>query len=430
MTDTPVDPTPKYVVKPAVAILDEHELVDAQGNSTRIDADALQTIADNCNRRVEETGDECPLVIGHTLDDAPETDQPPVVGYARDFFVGDLFRTGKKALFATFKILADKVDVVRNYPRRSVELWLERMEVDPISLLGATTPERDLGLLQLERRGSPKRYSRVYDDATCPTPPCDPVPPSVPEVPENSAPMADEMKPDDAPKGDADKSTLSDADVSKIVAAIMQTDVFKQLEQIIAEEETTPEGADAGHPDDAFPPPGGDPAPTPPGPTPPPPPPVDKERRGDHEESVQYGDLDKVKMQRDTQELKAKLNRTESQVHALQRENEEFKRKYRRSEREKDLRSLVADDGFSFDVAEELDLVTDMSEDVYKVHVDRIKKNYSRAPVRVGLIPTVENPGVFGATSPITKDQMTRAVEIASKGEMSYEQALRKVSGR
>lgn len=156
-----------YLTRKRVPVLDDHVLVNRDG-TTRIDWAYLEDVAKNANTRYERTGDATPLVIGHTKDDAPEIDQPPIVGFATNFRV-ERFGRDKAALFADFHIrkttrlptgdpekpekvyTAETVDAL--YPRRSVELWVGRREIDPISLLGATTPERDLGLTRYSRDG-------------------------------------------------------------------------------------------------------------------------------------------------------------------------------------------------------------------------------------------------------------------------------------
>jgi hypothetical protein len=144
----------KYILVKDVPILDEHVLRDHDGNPiAKLDGAKLTAIAHKANQRLRETGDAVPIVIGHTKDDAPELSQPPVVGYAVNFKVGKLLKSGRKAILATFKLLRSQRELIKRFPRRSVELWLDDLTIDPISLLGATTPERDLGLLQLSHTG-------------------------------------------------------------------------------------------------------------------------------------------------------------------------------------------------------------------------------------------------------------------------------------
>lgn len=97
-----------------------------------VDEKKLHAIARNGNRRVRSTGDYTPVVIGHTSDDAPEDKQPEIVGYAHNFSVKPLLKTGRKAIHCTVKFFKNKMEKVKKYPRRSVELWLNKLEIDPI----------------------------------------------------------------------------------------------------------------------------------------------------------------------------------------------------------------------------------------------------------------------------------------------------------
>lgn len=151
---------PEWIIVHGVPILDEHRLLVPEdkeaGKPARvvdINEGLLTRLAANNNRIVHETGDWVPLTEGHTTDDGPEASQPEILGYADQFHVGPLFETNRKALLARFRISKDpdKLKKAANLPRRSVELWLDREEVNPISLLGATAPERNLGLLRLQR---------------------------------------------------------------------------------------------------------------------------------------------------------------------------------------------------------------------------------------------------------------------------------------
>lgn len=147
---------PNWVVVEGVPILDEHELVidgdDGKPSRLQINKPVLELIAANNNRRVAHTGDTVMLIDGHTSDD-PGAAQPEILGEADHFWVAPLFDTGRHALFARFKYDKDpaKFQKARKLGRRSVELWLDRWEIDPIALLGATAPERNLGVLRLSR---------------------------------------------------------------------------------------------------------------------------------------------------------------------------------------------------------------------------------------------------------------------------------------
>ena len=149
-----------------------------------IDENFLNDLCNNMNRRHQATGDVCPIVVGHTPDPAdgyvPEKDLPPKVGHLENFGVEQF--NGQPTAFADYhfdpestivingapiKLSAD--EIMRRWPRRSAELWLGRREVHPISLLGATAPERDLGLLKLSS-GSETGLSLQPPGQLMPTP--------------------------------------------------------------------------------------------------------------------------------------------------------------------------------------------------------------------------------------------------------------------
>ncbi len=158
-------PPAEYVTRDSVFVLDPHQLRDKHGKViVDVTEDMLNKIAQNQNARIKKTGDATPLVIGHTKDDGHEHEQPELVGYATDWRLEKFFKTGKRALACTFHVFSKAVDKVRKYPRRSVELWLDSLTIDPISLLGATTPERDLGLLKLSKDNTRSKLVATRDD--------------------------------------------------------------------------------------------------------------------------------------------------------------------------------------------------------------------------------------------------------------------------
>lgn len=163
-----LDPA-EYTVFPHVAVVDEFRMTDPSGGYVvSVDERFLDKLVARMSDRELRTGDLCPVIIGHTIEDGrTEVDQPQIVGYLRQWVKDDFFQTGKKAAFAdvwiknTNKLLVNGEEVVltaqevaERWPRRSGEVWPDRYEIDPLSLLGATTPARDLGLMKLSRNGS------------------------------------------------------------------------------------------------------------------------------------------------------------------------------------------------------------------------------------------------------------------------------------
>lgn len=245
---------PEWILVDDVPILDEHRLFlpadKDKGTPDRwvnVDQQLLSELATNNNRLVSETGDMIPLTEGHTVDDAPESQQPEILGWADNFGVKPLFQSGRMALTARFRISKnpEKLKKVQNLPRRSVELWLDRREVNPISLLGATAPERNLGLLRLNHVGRlfrmghshraadgksryemtrlPIKFQAYGAETMLPMPGQAPMPsPNPIEQPGN-------------PNQTPGVANVDPAMVQAVVAAITQTDVWQQMQAMMTQ---------------------------------------------------------------------------------------------------------------------------------------------------------------------------------------------------
>ncbi len=138
-----------------------------------------------------QRGEHCPLVIGHTVDGAVEVDQPPKVGWITGPYkaveshpnvVGPcllgLHHVRKESTLALngVAIKLSARELLDRFPRRSAELWFSDYKIDPVALLGATTPCRELGALRLDSRAgivvnheSPTRLA-LKDTTPMPTP--------------------------------------------------------------------------------------------------------------------------------------------------------------------------------------------------------------------------------------------------------------------
>lgn len=137
----------------------------------------LRQIAQNQNDRIADTGDYVPVVQWHTKEDGAPDEDPPLVGYAGPFFVAPYGHTKPRPCIYARKIYVykDKERIYRRRPRRSVEMWPEKDPkdrfFDPIALLGAETPKRDLGMSLTYSRsaGDRMRYCRAISyQATTP----------------------------------------------------------------------------------------------------------------------------------------------------------------------------------------------------------------------------------------------------------------------
>ncbi len=142
----------KWVTVPSVPLLDEHEMSNEQGKPiAQVDRSALEEIARNNNKRVMETGDPATLILGHTSDD-PRAEEKPAKGFVVNYQVKPFKRdpvTGRVifAIHGDYKVRPQNKHLLEEYPRRSVELWWNKKELDPIAMLGGSSPERDLGVV-------------------------------------------------------------------------------------------------------------------------------------------------------------------------------------------------------------------------------------------------------------------------------------------
>lgn len=154
----------EYEIFENVPVFVEHTRALKSGRELHFGREELEMVAARSNRRIEETGDFAPIVIGHTKSDKSAPD-PPKIGWAGPFRVGWLTKDHNKyAILADFRIDKDKASLLKEYPRRSAELWAEEryedMYLDPISLLGADTPWSDMGVLY--NRADDKHQEKIY----------------------------------------------------------------------------------------------------------------------------------------------------------------------------------------------------------------------------------------------------------------------------
>jgi hypothetical protein len=158
----PAEEDGEFVRFENVPLFDEH----VGDDGVHYDENLLNCIAENNNRRCADTGDFVPIVVGHTSDE-PNAKDPPVIGLAGPFHVAPYGKVKPRpCIHATFWVWKEHADEFRKkYPRRSVEVWPEdspeQRYFDPIAVLGAETPKRDLGLVYGKPKNgkSPFRYS-------------------------------------------------------------------------------------------------------------------------------------------------------------------------------------------------------------------------------------------------------------------------------
>jgi len=160
-------PDEEFFLVRDVPVFTAHEAELSDGRRVVFGPEELAAIVENCNRRIEETGDYAVITLGHTPVPGEGGPQPEVVGFAGPFRLGEF--AGKPAILCDFHIFREYKDVLRRYPRRSPEFRLvddlRRTHLDPIALLGAAPPRLDMGLtlLYTERQGNVlvERYAAV-----------------------------------------------------------------------------------------------------------------------------------------------------------------------------------------------------------------------------------------------------------------------------
>lgn len=141
----------KFVRLKHVPVIDVNSRKYRKGDQVveeHLDEGQLHRICRNSRER-ESRGEYGLLLLGHTTDGGKEIDQPPVVGYIRNYQVGD--HNGRPTILADAYIYrdADPSHVLRQFPRRSAEIiGLEEPDgyVDSLSLI-KRAPQRDLGLI-------------------------------------------------------------------------------------------------------------------------------------------------------------------------------------------------------------------------------------------------------------------------------------------
>jgi hypothetical protein len=464
-----------------VAVLDEHNLVDEDGHLlVKVSADKLHRIAHNGNRRIQETGDYIPIVIGHTKDGVKESDQPEIVGYAGPFYVAKLFRTGRQAVWATIRFFKDKINLVRKFPRRSAELWLNRWEIDPIALLGASAPERDLGMLHFRRSGG-LHYRRTVGGTNpgelqaMPEQDQDLVAKVVAALQQTSAwkyleklmgehgqeeeaegpegHEGDEWEGEGAPGGEEGQEDIQaqpgeeeqsygagefDAEfhgdsgaleyagegtdsATSGLPARQGPDKFKGSGLSFEQEQADPQqyGASAPSGGNTYTPGGGG-----------------RAKRMSHTVKYDFGRKTKRDGARRIEPVRLQRDQLRLQVSQLQSENKEVRRqvngvliRLRRAEREKDLIQLEGM-GYQFDRSEELDAVQGLPTDKYKGYMKRLMKRYQRAPVGVGAGQFIRTANKSGpGSSGRSREDANAAVELATSEGISYEAAVRRLHG-
>ena len=407
-----------FVVKPGVPILKTHtykQKTNVNGEPKtivrEIDESRLNLIVENSNARA--ANDDFGLIfLGHTDDDKPEDEQPPIVGYMKDYRVGEW--AGKPCVLADFYIDKARKGEAASYPRRSAETWYhesdpERNFIDAVSLL-KRTPEQDLGLLTFEARNGEKlRFAAIGDE---------------PQTDEGAMGLSDDdlakigemigtafkagfelfgkmqnMTTDPATQGegaaaeqnDMDGTSDDDEPSMEQAEAPPTTDNDDEKAKEKNEAGSTPSGTNTFVPSD------------------------DDDEKGKEKMAADCNDTDdatqeKNRMKRDSDAIalgryERRITTLETKLKTVEAENATLQRNARKDRRERDLIQLEAE-GYVLDRAEELEDGLDKDDVAWGKHVTKIKARYSRNPIDAEEVRVAEKrPGLTGDDDTLDDDE-------------------------
>lgn len=121
--------------------------------------EGLQEICDKAEERATATCNLVTVVIGHTIEGAPEKWQPEAIGYALNLRVAEI--DGDLGILADCYIKKDKEHLLQEYSKPSVEIWEEDNVLDMVSLLSVGRPKKDLGHFFAKNKNEKAKYQQL-----------------------------------------------------------------------------------------------------------------------------------------------------------------------------------------------------------------------------------------------------------------------------
>lgn len=424
-------PESEWFTTPDVGVFKEHTGPDG----VEYDRELLERIAENCNDRIEATGDFCPACENHT----PTAEQraaghpwPEVLGYFGPFRVVPMDEAGRTVywIVADQHIRAEFADRARD-TRRSVEmlesLAPEQRFFDPIALLKAATPRLDLGIVYSMSGERKIRYDAAFPGAA-----------------NTYVPTDKERECSDGKMRMEAAGMDEEALIASVITAFMATDMGQWIQAKMQEDkaaaalkgeveakEELAEELGVGTEEEAGAPPsegGGEneiddkpadgmPSEEPAGGDEPGEPPMAEAKKPDEEKdraSAAGGKLQYAALQRQVHEQ-------QTQIKALQAERREEKRRY-------ELDALRMN--YVFDADGEFELTKDYTDAQFKNHCEKVVTRYERIPVGTPSIARLTKmaPLPVGPKE-VTREQVEKAVALSQKDKISYGEALDKIMG-
>lgn len=414
-----------WVRREDVPVFDEH--IEKRGDITEDFNEArLSEIAKNCNKRERDTGDLCPITLGHTVLDqyddkgvlirkAKETEQPPIVGYARNFRVGRFGPSGRLGILSTFYVKKENHlpdgpmsgdQILEQFPRRSVERWIQGNILDPIALL-KRTPKRDLGILYI-KDGADERIRYELEQTTMS---------SANGQATKPAPTAIRYEHEEGEGGEGKKTItapqegdeISEEDKKKAEQYMRYYERTNPTIQYMAQQAKQYAMASATN--------GVTPAPVAAGPGP---------------AAAPTGN-ETMQMQRDQANIQyaREIEQLRNETKALREENTLRNRQYIREQRKAELTQLEAE-GFKLNRVYELDTVAPvdaepMAQSQYEKYKQNIRDNYSRVPTSDRFIPVDPGRSERGVAPDATETESEQEAAfqyMRDHNEQNYNKAL------
>ncbi len=408
---------------------------DATYQGRRVDRNLL----DNIVERMKRFG-PASVIIGHT-DQDNQYDEKEVVGLAFNFSIAD-GDDGKTYLVCD--IIVRDSEILNKYPRRSIELW-DDYTIDPIALLGSSTPRVDLPVvikyrreknmsneelkelaakvLELLKETAEWKFlselqqewqefqKSIQEDVQAQVAEGEPAAELVEEqAVEKQARDEGEEDVEDKKAEDADKKDEGDAqDKAHDEESLEELD--KLLSQFFEEEKKEEKPADEGDKADGE----------------------DKEKYYSPQsvfipqmvETVALrgtrGNPSSVPSGRAGLYSRNNNDPVSKKIEHLLAENRKLKEMYRREKRAAILRQMV-NEGYNIDVEDELKYTADFSDAKFVEHVKRIKQFYSRSPI------SPVNPAFIGNNTIITEELRDKAIELAYNTGISFEEAIKRLT--
>jgi hypothetical protein len=403
-----------FVCFDEVPVFDQHTGSDG----TVYDEKLLQSICDNLNDRIADSGDYPAITDGHTNDHG--NPQPEVLGFAGPFRLKKFGNVRPRwCIYGRFNVFKNKEETFRARPRRSVELWPEdkpeNRYFDPIAVLGAESPRRGLGLIYSKRNPSNvERYSMAT--ATSPGGTNTFVPG-----------MADDKKKPERYEEPQQAGKFSEEMIDQLIEAL------KPVVRAIVAEMTAPED-----PEDAEQ--------------------LDEEPKAETpermaEEETQTPETEEPMATAAEPEKYAKLQteveKYRKEAGDARKESEQYKKdlttlqdhyaklnervatidgERRQAVRYSKLEAL-SNQGYCFEVAEEAKDTADMSDEAFERHITKTVTKYTKVPLNRSLpIPAAEAYATDEKAQKYAKAARDLCIAERSKGiNMTYVEALEKV---